>query len=160
MIRVLFVCYGNICRSPMAEAVLQKKLKERNLEDEFAIDSAGVSGHTEGSEPDLRTQSIAKKYDLDVSDMYARPIRQEDIYTFDYVLVMDTENYEDVARLTGQNHPNNVYLLRFFDSDRDEVYPNIPDPYFDDQEGFEYTYRVIERSIDGFLEYVQENHTI
>ncbi|MFB6225396.1 MAG: low molecular weight protein-tyrosine-phosphatase, partial [Candidatus Paceibacteria bacterium] len=151
---------GNICRSPMAEAVCRKKVKERNLEEAFSIDSAGVSGHTEGWDPDPRTQAIADKYALDVSEMQARPVRKENMETFDYVLVMDTENYEDVAQLIGQDHPNNLYLLRFFDSERDEAYPNIPDPYFDEQEGFEYTYRMIERSVEGFLNHVVEVHNI
>ena len=158
MISVLFVCLGNICRSPLAEGIMNQKIEERGLEDVITADSAGTSDHTAGMDPDRRTQRIAEKYDLDVSDITARPITYEDTERFDYILAMDRENYEDIKR--SERGEARRYMVRDFDTKKDEAFPEVPDPYFDVQEGFEYTYETLERSIRHFLEHLIERREL
>jgi len=133
----------------MAEGILRQRIQECEVEDRIRVDSAGVSGHTEGQDVDPRTQAIADKHEFEVSGIRARSVTAEELETFDYVLVMDRENYKDVQSLTKD--ADNVYLMRAFDTEQDEAYPDIPDPYFYAREGFEYTYEVLNRSIDEFL---------
>ncbi|MBI4544214.1 MAG: low molecular weight phosphotyrosine protein phosphatase, partial [Gemmatimonadetes bacterium] len=113
-VRVLFVCLGNICRSPLAEATFRHLVREAGLEQRFHVDSAGTSSYHEGQAPDARAAEIARRHGLALSGR-ARPITADDIRRVDYAIVMDAENLRDVRRLAdGVRRDAEVHLLREF----------------------------------------------
>lgn len=134
MIRVLMVCLGNICRSPLAEGILRNKTKELNIE--IRIDSAGISNYHIGEHPDKRTIENAKKHNVDVSKLKARQFSVDDFDNFDLIFVMDGSNYSDVISLArNEKDKKKVEMIL------NRVYPNsnmsVPDPYFGGEQGFE-----------------------
>lgn len=152
-IGVLFVCLGNICRSPLAEAVFRDLVEREGLTDRFVIDSAGTSDYHTGDPPDPRTTELARRRGL-VVDHAAKQIRPDDLDRFDYVLAMDSRNLRKIERLIGERHRRaEVRLLRLFDAAaRDD--PEVPDPYFGGPRGFEDVHDMIERACAGLLEHI------
>lgn len=154
-IGVLFVCLGNICRSPLAEALFRKAAAEEGVESRFRIDSAGTSGYHDGEGPDARTTETARRRGVAVAGS-SRRITAEDVEAFDYLVVMDTENLREVRRLAGDER-GRVHLLREFDpearSDRD-----VPDPYFGGPRGFEDVHDIVERSTRHLLERIRAEY--
>ncbi len=155
-VRVLFVCLGNICRSPMAEAVFRALVRDDGIEDRFDIDSAGTSDYHEGEPPDARAREVARRRGIRLTGR-SRPIRVEDVHRFDYVLVMDSENLRDVVRLAGSAEVRaKVRRLREFDplanGDLD-----VPDPYYGGREGFERVQEMLERSCRGLLDHIRSD---
>jgi protein-tyrosine phosphatase len=137
--RVLVVCLGNICRSPLAHGIIENLLPSND----FTVDSAGTGGYHIGSAPDPRSIAVAKKYGLDISQQKARKFHSEDFDLFDHIFVMDPSNYQNVVKLC-QNKENlsKVQLLtQAAGLDVDEV----PDPYYDD-DGFELVYQLVYQS--------------
>ena len=142
--RVLFVCHGNICRSPLAEAVFRRLVEEAGVTDRFEIDSAGVSGYHEGESPDPRTHAEARARGI-ILNHSARRMRRRDADAFDIVLVMDRENLAAVPRGRGE-----TVLLRSFDETSDER-QEVPDPYYGGPAGFAVVHDMVERACRGLL---------
>lgn len=156
-ISVLFVCLGNICRSPLAEAVFRQVVTEAGLESRFRIDSAGTSGYHDGEAPDARTTEVAARRGVEVGGE-SRRLRPEDVAAFDYLVVMDSENRRAVERLVEASPASaEVHLLREFDPEAGED-TDVPDPYFGGPDGFEIVHDLVERSARGLLEHLVDRH--
>ncbi len=148
MVRVLFVCMGNICRSPLAQGAFEDLVRREGLEDEICVDSAGTHSYHIGRPPDERAQRSAAKRGLDLGSQRARRIEPEDCESFDYVLTMDEENYEAVAALC-QNKTAEVRPFLDYAPGRPER--EVPDPYFGGEEGFEHVMELVEEASEGLL---------
>ncbi len=153
MVRVLFVCMGNICRSPLAQGVLEEVLKREELEGEVFVDSAGTGSWHVGEPPDERALSAASLRGLDISAQRARQLRPEDCETFDYILTMDEENYRTVCSLCRGSAVVRPFL-DFADSPEREV----PDPYHGGPDGFERVMDLVEKASKGLLEDIRERY--
>ncbi len=140
--KVLMVCLGNICRSPLAEGILKSKVDPSRVE----VDSAGTAGYHVGNPPDPRSVEIGLKYQVDIRSQRCRKFRKDDFHRFDHIFVMDRENYRDVCALAPDpDFENKVrLLLDFSESNVDEV----PDPYYGGAQGFEQVFRLIEEACD------------
>ena len=143
--RVLFVCLGNICRSPTAEGVLRHKLREAGLADQVEVASAGTGDWHVGKAPDKRSQAAAKLRGYDLSAQRAQQVSRADFATYDLILAMDNSNLRHLKALQPAKGKAELDLfLRRFQSELDEV----PDPYYDGDQGFEQVLDLIERASD------------
>lgn len=153
MIRVLFVCLGNICRSPMAEAVFMQLVKEANLEVSIEADSAGTADWEIDSHAHPGTLDILEENGIEYSGE-GRSILKEDLNNFDYVITMDDENLRDVRKL-GKGSATVAPLMSFV---RDTDIREIPDPYFDN--GFEIVHMLVLAGSQGLLQQIRTNHDL
>lgn len=149
--RILFVCTGNICRSPTAEGIMRKLVKEAGMEDEIFVDSAGTSSYHNGDCPDLRAIVCAAAHHLDISKLRSRAVRAEDFAEFDLILAMDSQNVWnlDMKRPQGDERYQKAKVLKLL-SFAPEFGENIPDPYYDSN-GFEAVYTMIETACQNLL---------
>ena len=149
-IKVLFVCMGNICRSPSAEGVFKKLIKEEQLQKCFSIDSAGTHAYHIGDFPDLRSQRAAKERKVDLSTIRARKVIMGDFEDYDYLLAMDGDNHAIMMASCPEEHQHKIQLFLDYAPhlDTDEV----PDPYYGGTYGFERVLDLIEEASVGFLE--------
>jgi protein-tyrosine phosphatase len=153
-IGVLFVCLGNICRSPLAMGVFRHLVEQEGLTDRFEIDSAGTSSYHTGDGPDSRTVAVAAARGLRLEHA-ARQILADDLERFDYVLVMDDSNHTKVKRLTRASQASaEVRLLRSFDEEAGGE-TDVPDPYFGGREGFEDVHDMVERACRSLLDHIR-----
>lgn len=151
---VLFVCLGNICRSPLAEAVFRAEVERAGLSDRFEIDSAGTSDYHIGEPPDSRTVSTAASRGVKVEHS-ARQVMVSDLVEFDYVLAMDADNLRRLERLSSRSSGTaRMALLRAFEPEQDGV--EVPDPYYGGERGFEDVHDLVERACRGLLEHIIE----
>ncbi len=149
-IKVLFVCMGNICRSPTAEGVFRKLVNQKELADRFHIDSAGTIGYHAGEAPDNRAQIAAKKRGYDLSFIRARQVVQEDFNIFDYILAMDSENLRNLKAIADDRHHHKIELfLKHADGASTK---EVPDPYYGGHDGFERVLDLIEQASNGFID--------
>lgn len=143
------VCLGNICRSPLAEGILQYKATENNLSIE--VDSAGTIATHEGELPDPRSIDVAKIHKIDITNQRSRPLKQTDFETFDLIYVMDASNYSDVIALT--ENKEQIAKVKMI---LNESFPNenrkVPDPYFGGDEGFENVYQMLDEACSIIIE--------
>jgi protein-tyrosine phosphatase len=147
--RVLFVCHGNICRSPLAEGVFRRLVHDAGVADRFEIDSAGTSGYHEGEAPDPRTCAEAAGRGI-ILEHSARRMRAADLERFDHVLVMDRENLAAVKSIAGMRSMANVRLLRSLDATAGENM-EVPDPYYGGERGFADVHDMVERACRSLL---------
>ncbi|MFW6079747.1 MAG: low molecular weight protein-tyrosine-phosphatase [Gemmatimonadota bacterium] len=158
-IKVLFVCLGNICRSPLAEGLFRRLVEAEGVADRFEIDSAGTSSYHAGESPDTRAAKVARRRGVELSGS-ARQITEDDIGSFDYLIVMDTDNLSEVERLAERVKPGaEVHLLREFDPEAEgEI--EVPDPYYGGPHGFERVHQIVERSCRGLLEHIRAERAL
>jgi protein-tyrosine phosphatase len=147
--RLLFVCLGNICRSPMAEGAFRRAAAEHGVLDRFEIDSAGLGDWHVGQAPDVRAQAAARRRGIDISGQTARQVTGEDFARFDLVLAMDGSNYEDLARLAPKCERHKI--RRFLDFAPHAGTKDVPDPFFGEAEGFDHALDLIEEAARGLL---------
>jgi protein-tyrosine phosphatase len=152
-IRVLFVCLGNICRSPLAEAIFKHKVKERGLDRWIQADSCGTSNYHIGDTPDPRTIANASKNGI-IIDHCGRQLTEQDLGDFDYILAMDNSNYNNILKLPGSSqYAHKVKLMREFDpSGKGEV----PDPYYGGEKGFQEVFDILDRTMEKFLQHLEK----
>ena len=140
MTKILMVCLGNICRSPLAEGILKAKLSNN-----FIVDSAGTANYHTGSAPDQRSIAVAKKYGLNISNLKGRQFTVSDFDRFDFIYVMDDSNYKNVTKLARND--KDLSKVNFI---LNEVYPNenfdVPDPYYGGDAGFENIYNMLDEA--------------
>lgn len=147
--RILFVCLGNICRSPMAEGVFRRKADEAGLLHLFEIDSAGMGDWHKGQAPDLRAQKAAFSRGVDISTQAARKVELEDFSDFDLVLAMDGSNIEDLYEIAP--HAARDRIRRFLDYAPHLGTQDVPDPYYGGEDGFDHALDLIEAAAEGLL---------
>ncbi len=140
--KILMVCLGNICRSPLAEGILRSKLSK-----EYIVDSAGTGGWHSGEQPDKRSILTAKNRGIDITHQKARKFQKSDFDNFDYIYVMDNQNFKDVVSLAeNENHKNKIQLIL------EEIFPgervDVPDPYYGGQDGFEKVYDMLDEACE------------
>jgi protein-tyrosine phosphatase len=158
MVKVLFVCMGNICRSPTAQGVFEALVSREGLLGHIQVDSAGTHAYHVGEPPDPRAQQAASRRGLDLSVQRARKVRPEDFLEFDYVLAMDRRNYEDLKEIC---HPDYEERLRLFLEFAPQVeVPDVPDPYYGGVQGFERVLDLIEQAADGLLAELRSRHRL
>lgn len=147
MTRILMVCLGNICRSPLAEGILKSKVDTQK----FFIDSAGTGNYHIGKLPDSRSVDVAKKNNLDITDQRCRQFKQSDFDEFDYIYVMDAFNKKDVLRL-ARNEDDKAKVKMILN----EVFPDenvdVPDPYHDTERGFENVYKMLDEACNVIVD--------
>jgi len=159
MIRVLFVCLGNICRSPMAEGIFKDMIKEKKLEENVFCDSAGTSDWHIGEQPDPRAIENARLNGVELNHA-ARQFSPDDLLEFDYVLVMDHNNLaivKDLAETYPDVNPE-IFLTREFDKPQNSLV--VPDPYFGGEDGFQEVFEILIQSSRNFLEFLIQKHRL
>jgi protein-tyrosine phosphatase len=149
LIGVLFVCLGNICRSPMAEGMFRSVTAGAGVEDRFRIDSAGTGGWHAGSPPDRRAQAAIRGRGVDISGLRARQVRTEDFLAFDFLLAMDAGNRRDLLDLAPAGQEQKVSL--FLDYAPQMRLRDVPDPYYGGPEGFDHVLELVEAASRGLL---------
>ena len=151
-ISVLFVCLGNICRSPAAEAIFKNLLKKKGLTDGFIVDSAGTGSWHIGKKADSRMRIAAERRDINILSR-ARQINTKDFEEFNYILAMDNSNFRNIQDLKNRTHGTDLALIKKIQHFRSFFKEQeVPDPYFGGDEGFDYVLDILEDSVSGFLE--------
>ena len=156
-VRVLFVCLGNICRSPVAEGLFQDKVVAAGLGGKVEVDSAGTGSWHVGAPPDRRMTETAAQRGTDLSRLRARQLTAADLDGFDHVFVMDKDNLHDALALDPEgDHGTRVRLFREFDPQPGDY--QVPDPYYGGPEGFDRVYDMVDRTTDAILERLRAAH--
>ncbi|MHC5361735.1 low molecular weight protein-tyrosine-phosphatase [Myroides sp. LJL110] len=142
--KILMVCLGNICRSPLAQGILESKLDASK----FFVDSAGTASWHQGKKPDPRSIKIAREHGIDISKQKSRPLSLEDFDLFDYILVMDTDNLKDVLSLApDQKSKDKVKLILDYSQTPGAI---VPDPYYGAEDGFLKVYNLLDQACNNF----------
>ncbi len=150
------VCLGNICRSPLAEGILKRKFRMHNINSR--VDSAGTGAYHAGERPDRRSQDIALKHGIDISDQRARKFQREDFDRFDIIYAMDRSNYSDIVSMARNRQDiQKVQLILH------TIYPGedrqIPDPYYGGKDGFINVYKMLDEACDVIVDNIHKGHT-
>ncbi|MFD0985838.1 low molecular weight protein-tyrosine-phosphatase [Methyloligella solikamskensis] len=148
--KLLFICLGNICRSPMAEGVFRRVIAEAGVADRFEIDSAGLGDWHVGQAPDTRAQSAAKGRDMDISGQAARQVVLEDFDRFDLLLAMDRNNLAELKALAPEGTEGKIRQFLDYAPHLEAI--DVPDPFFGGDEGFDHALDLIEAASEGLLE--------
>ncbi|WP_068474974.1 low molecular weight protein-tyrosine-phosphatase [Saccharicrinis aurantiacus] len=154
--KILFVCLGNICRSPSAEAVMKAKLAEHKLSDKYYIDSAGITGYHEGDSADSRMMQHAKKRAYQLTSI-SRPVKaKDDFANFDFIIGMDDSNMTDLFNL-AQTDADISKLSKMTDYSIKFSETNVPDPYYGGSQGFELVLDLLEDACEGLISQLEEH---
>jgi protein-tyrosine phosphatase len=155
---VLFVCLGNICRSPMAEAIFNHKIREQGLDHVLSADSCGTGNYHIGAQPDPRTIANARKNKVSIEHC-ARQLSLTDFDSFDYIMAMDHSNFQNINRLANSPaHRAKITLMRDFDPLHKGA--EVPDPYFGGEEGFQEVFQILDRTMDNFIDHLVRTHSL
>ena len=150
--KILFVCLGNICRSPAAEGIFKKKIKDRELENLFVVDSAGTGGWHVGNLADRRMREAALSRGIQLTSR-SRKIDHNDLYEFDHILVMDKDNLNAVKSLIKDNtYPINSKIKLILSYSKKSQLDEVPDPYYGGQNGFERVLDLLDEAIDELID--------
>ncbi len=157
-VRILFVCLGNICRSPTAHAIFSGLVKAEGLQERILVNSAGTGGWHVGNPPDPRSIAAAQQRGVDLSHLRASQVQREDFEVYDYILAMDRQNLQDLQALAPSGYQGQLDLLLNFDTavSTDEV----PDPYYGGQQGFIRVVELIESASQGLLQAIRSQHRL
>lgn len=153
MTKILFVCMGNICRSPTAEGVFRHFLRQKNLEGSVEVDSAGTHGYHVGEAPDPRTQRAAASRGYDLSNMRARKVARQDLDYFDLILAMDQNNLEVLKRICPPEKYDRLGLFMSYAKNFDD--DEVPDPYYGLGHGFDLVLDMVEDAAKGLIETIE-----
>ena len=156
MVKILFVCLGNICRSPTAEGVFRHVVERASLTQHIHIDSAGTHAYHVGEPPDTRAQAAAARRGIDLSGLRGRKAVPDDIEEFDYILAMDRENFTNLRAICPAGLEHKVRLFLEFAPHRPER--EVPDPYFGGESGFDRVLDMIEEASEGLLTDIRQRH--
>ena len=155
-VNVLFVCLGNICRSPTAHGVFEALVAKQQLSDQIVVDSAGTGSWHVGNPPDERAQGAALSRGLDIGSLRARRVERNDFDHFDYILAMDRQNLDDLSLLKPDDFSGKLELfLRFADNPGTL---EVPDPYYSAADGFDQVFELVEDASQGLLAHIRAKH--
>ncbi|MDX1548595.1 MAG: low molecular weight protein-tyrosine-phosphatase [Rhodothermales bacterium] len=155
----MFVCLGNICRSPLAHGIFQQLVDEAGLSARFEIASSGTGAWHVGEPPDRRMRQTAQRYGVQLDDLRARRFEVPDFDAYDHIYVMDRRNLQDVRRLDqAGRYGAKVQLFRDFDPEPEDG--QVPDPYYGGEKGFETVYSIVERTCQRLLDHLVEEHDL
>ncbi len=152
MIKVLFVCLGNICRSPLAEGIFKSLVAERKWNAVIAIDSAGTGDWHCGNPPDARARAVAQKHGLTL-DSICRQVSENDFVEFDLILAMDAANVRELTRICPPAQRTKIHLIRDYDAELHRG-KDVPDPYYGEMNGFEDVFQILERCSQNLLNHL------
>lgn len=156
MVRVLFVCMGNICRSPTAHGVFRELVQREGLAERIEIDSAGTHAYHVGEPPDRRAQHAALRRGVELADLRARRAEAEDFERFDYLLAMDQDNYHGLSRIAPEGLHDRIHM--FMDFAPQMRTREVPDPYYGGEAGFEQVLDLVEAAAAGLLAEIRQRH--
>ncbi|OOY34716.1 phosphotyrosine protein phosphatase [Solemya velum gill symbiont] len=154
-VKVLFVCMGNICRSPTAHGVFRQMVIDEGLNELIEVDSAGTHAYHVGEEPDLRAQQTALRRGIDMQDLRARKVVVDDFHRFDYVLAMDVENYTNLEAICPVGKEERLQLFLSYAPELN--IQEVPDPYYGGGKGFEQVFDMVEIASRGLLEAIRRS---
>lgn len=150
-IKVLMVCLGNICRSPLAEGILKSKIGDFNIH----VDSAGTGAYHVGNLPDARSVQVARKYEIDITDQRARKLEVSDLEVFDLIYAMDASNYNHILALaTNEKQKAKVFMIMNEVEPAEDV--SVPDPYYGGDGGFENVYQMLDEACDAIINKIKQ----
>lgn len=155
-IKILFVCLGNICRSPLAEAIFKHKIKEKGLENRVEVNSCGTANYHIGDTPDPRTIKNALKNGVVINHL-GRQLSSQDLAAYDFILAMDKSNHTNILKLSNaSDHAHKIKLMRSFDLNYSGE--EVPDPYYGDEAGFQHVFDVLSHSVESFITFLEKEH--
>lgn len=156
-VNVLFVCLGNICRSPTAEGVFRALVEDRNLSELIVTDSAGTAAYHIGNPPDRRSQQAALQRGIDISDLRARQVKPEDFHHYHWILAADHQNYQDLKQIQQSVTNPSANLAMFLDFGKHEI-DEVPDPYYGGPQGFDQVLNLCQNASEALLEHLFQKH--
>lgn len=157
-LKILFVCLGNICRSPTAEGVFQHIVNKKGAGKLFEIDSAGTAAYHEGEVANSKSRQVAKHYGVELLSR-ARKVHSDDFADYDLILAMDRSNYLDLLRdRAAVTHAHKIQLFRIFDPETHDKHPEVPDPYYGGLQGFDDVFQMVHRTSEVLLDFLMKYH--
>lgn len=156
MVQVLFVCTGNICRSPQAEGVFRAMVEQAQLGEHITCDSCGTDDYHVGHYPDNRAIQVAEARGYDIGDLEARALHDKDYERFDYLIAMAHNHFNLMMKKAPEPHRHKIFMFMEFASESDDI-GSVPDPYYDNMDGFEQVMDLIEQGCKGLLEHIKVN---